>query len=173
MSNGKQRIPWFGIALIVFGAAILLRKFHFIELEYWSIFWPLLILLGLVIAGRGFSSNSHGRVFWGTVLFLFSLYFLLRSGDFNVASGFLFPPSVFLIIGLGFLMLFVNNPREWYFLLLALFFGGIGSLLLLVNYGYLYYWDVWELVRTYWPVALILVGVALLLRKRPRSIPPG
>ncbi|HUL42867.1 MAG TPA: DUF5668 domain-containing protein [Bacteroidota bacterium] len=172
MSNGKQKIPWLGIALIVFGAAILLRKFHFIELEYWSIFWPLLMLMGLVIAGRGFSANRHGKIFWGTVLFLFSLFFLLRAGDIMDVSAYLFPPSVFLIIGLAFLMLFLNNVREWYFLLLASVFGGIGSLLLLANYGYLYYWDVWELLRTYWPVVLIFLGVGLLLKRRPRSVPP-
>jgi hypothetical protein len=176
MSNGRKNIPWFGVALVVIGAAILLQKLHVIEVDFWTVFWPLMMLMGLVGVARGFSGEKRGKIFWGTVGFLFSLFFLLRSLDFVEIRPHMFLPAAFLVFGIAFLMLFVNTFRDWYLLIPAVILGGTGVMFLLAEYGFLYYWDVWQTFRVYWPAVLILFGLAIILKRRsgqPSNPPPA
>jgi len=167
MSNGRKGIPWFGVALVVVGVAILLQKLHVVEVEFGMVFWPLLMLLGLVGVARGFALGARGKIFWGTVGFLYALFFLLRSLDFVEIRPHMFLPATFLVFGIAFLMLSVNTFRDWYFLIPAAILGGTGAMFLLAEYGYLYYWDVWQAVRLYWPAVLILFGLGIILKRRP------
>lgn len=166
MSKNSQKIPWLGIVLIVFGVSILLRKLHVIEVGFFTIFWLLMVLMGLVIAGRGFSANRRGKIFWGTVLFLYSLFFVLRSSEIIEIEAHVFAPATFIVVGIAFLMLFVNNTRDWFYIIPALLFAGTGTAFFLADYGYFYYWDIWSGVRMYWPVALILLGLGVIFRRR-------
>lgn len=173
MDKNSRHISWFGIALIVIGVGLLISKLHILEIEFSTIFWPLLMLLGIVSVGRGFSGSRGGKIFWGTVLFLYSLYFLLRSLDLLEPHDSLFFSVGLLVFGFAFLMLFVNNFREWYYLIPAFILCGMGSVFLFSEYGFLDAWDVWDLARLYWPAALILFGLAMLLRHRSRQASPS
>lgn len=170
----KSRIPWFGVALVVIGIAILLDKSHIVELDLWTVFWPLMMLLALMSVARGFSQDRarRGRIFGGTVWFLYSLFFFLRASDFVEIRAHMFVPATFAIIGIAFLMLVVNDLRDWYFLVPAILLFGAGVVLMIAAYGMIEYWDVWEVVRTWWPVVLILFGVAMLFCRRQASPPP-
>lgn len=165
MSGDLKKISWFGLVLIVLGLFMLLDRFDLMRFHFSSIFWPLMMLLGIVAAARGFNHNKRGKVFWGSVLFLYSLYFLLKSIDYFDISGQTVFPATFLIFGIAFLMLYINNMKDWPFLIPSLMLIGIGSAFLLSEYGFLYRWDVIDAVRTYWPVILILTGIALLMRR--------
>jgi hypothetical protein len=159
-----------GLMLIVLGAALLLSRLHVLDIGFWTIFWPLLMLLGMLSVVGGFSKNRRGKIFWGTVLFLYALYFFMQNLDFLELRGHVFPPATFLIFGIAFLMLFVNNLNDWYFLIPSLFLGLIGLFLIMADYGYLYRSEVWEAVHVYWPIALILIGIGIILRRK--SQPP-
>lgn len=174
MKNNYQRLPWFGAALVVLGIVMLLDKLSILEIRFAAVFWPLVMLLGIGIVTKGFSRNATGKVFWGTLIFLYALFFFLRSIDALEIRGHLFLPGTFLILGFAFLMLFLNNVKEWFFLLPACILGGIGLLFILVEYDYLYGWEVWDLVHRYWPIALILVGLAVILRRKEQhhTTPP-
>ncbi len=183
MDNDNRHISWFGIALVVIGVALLVDRLHILQIEFPMVLLPLLMLLGIVIVGRGFSGNRGGKIFWGTVLFLYALYFLLRSLDFLEPRNYMFFSVGLLVFGCAFLMLFVNNFREWYYLIPAFILCGMGSMFVFTELGYLDAWDVWEVARLYWPAALILIGVALIMRHRARraashetpmdNLPPG
>ena len=168
MEEKKLRFPWFGIALIIFGAALLLRRMDIISVAFSQIFWSLMMVVGIVGVGRGFANSRRGRVFWGTVLFLYSLFFLLRSLDSVEIHFYMFFPGTFLIFGLAFVMMYLQDVRDWFLLIPALFLCAIGILLLLTETGYLYRWEVWEAIHLYWPVVLILLGIALIFRRRKR-----
>ncbi len=74
----NNNISWFGIALIVFGALLLLIKTDVLDFEFSQAIWAGLMLLGLGLVTQGFSRDKRGKVFWGTILFLYSLYFFLQ-----------------------------------------------------------------------------------------------
>lgn len=171
MKPSKSGVPLFGLALIVIGSAILLGKLHILHISFHSIFWPLVMILGLVGAGRGFSRNRRGQIFWNTVLFLYALFFFLRTSEFVEVHSHIVIPATFLIVGIAFLMTFVNNVRDWFFLAAALIFGGIGGFFILADLDYVSYWDVGESLAVYWPVALILFGLVILFRRRSCSAP--
>ncbi len=168
MTQGRTRISWFGLVLILIGLLLLFDRLRIVRIESQIILWSGLILLGFISVMRGFSDNRPGRVFWGTFIFLFALFFLLRSMDLMDIHAHMLPPALFLMVGISFLMLFLHTPKEWGLLIPAVAFGALGVVLIMVEYGYLYEWDVWDFIRTWWPLILILLGVSVVLRPRPR-----
>jgi len=160
------RFSVFGVLLIIIGSFLLLKQFHIIELR-WDIFlWGLLTIWSGDMYLRGFKKNENGKVFFGTTLFLFALYNLLRSLDFFEVHFHTFVPIIFIILGFSFLMVALTEPRSFVPLIPGFFLSGIGTLLLLDEYGYIDSFDVWNYVRVYWPIALILFGLMLIFRTR-------
>jgi len=173
----RRHFPWIGLLLIVAGAALLLNKLDVINVRFAQVLWPCLALLGLLQVGQGFSRNRSGQIFGGTILFLYSLFFFLRATDYVDFHGYMFFPATFLVVGIAFLMMYLNNMREWLFLVPSLLLITVGSIFFLSEMEYIDGWDAWHAVRTFWPVALILVGLAIILRRRNSSqgppIPPS
>ena len=65
--NDRQ-IPWFGIAIIVVGVAILLTRLHLVDLEFSNVFWPLMMGLAVVNVTRGFAKERRGQIFGGKLM---------------------------------------------------------------------------------------------------------
>jgi hypothetical protein len=172
MDTYKRQFSWFGVALILFGAALLMNKLNYVHFGFWNIFYVFLMLIGLAGVIRGFSENLKGKIFWSSVLFLYGVFFSLRNIDRYEFGYHLFLPASFLIFGIAFFMMFLNNFRDWHLLIPTFFLSGIGVAFLLSELGYIYYWDVWEMLHTYWPVVVILIGLALMIRRRPQIPPP-
>jgi MFS family permease len=110
----------------------------------------------------------RGRIFAGTLLFLYGLFFLLRTSEYVDIRLRMFFPATFLIIGVALLMVFLSNYRAWELLIAAGLLCGIGVAFLMTEVGYLDRYEVWETVRLYWPVGLVLLGIAMILRRRAR-----
>lgn len=168
----RFRGSWFGIALVIIGAALLLDRFDLVQFDFSTIFWPLVMLLGLVAAGRGFSLNKRGKIFWGTIWFLYGLFFYLRSADFVDVPSRMLMASSFLIFGVAFFMIFLNNIQDWVYLIPATILSALGVLLILARYDLISYWELRESIHLYWPIALILFGVGMILRRRTRDDTP-
>jgi len=163
MYNNKT--SWLGVVLIIIGIVMLLDKLDVINVDFGTILWPLLMLVGVIVVARGFSDNRRGKIYWGTVLFLYALFFLLKSIDyFEIYSQTFFPAS-FLIFGIAFLMMYLNNFKDWPLLIPALVLIALGCVFILTEYGIIYRWDVWNFISVYWPVILILFGIAILLKR--------
>ena len=170
MLKPSSRFPWFGIALIIFGALLILDKFNLINVSFHEIFWPIVMLLGLVGVGRGFTQSKRAKIFFGAVVFLFALFFMLNSFDSIEVNGAILAPSIFIIFGIACLMVFCNNFKDWFYLIPAVLLGGIGVALILSEMGLLYYWEVWDMVFMYWPIILVLFGLGMVIRRR--TTPP-
>ena len=162
----KGAVPLIAVALIVVGAVLLLDRLDVIRVGFDLVFWSLVMLFGLMRVVQGFSRDRRGRIFAGTVLFLYGLFFLLRSSDYVDVRMRMFLPATFLVFGIALLMMFINNYREWELLIPSFVFCGIGVAFVLSELGYLDPYEVREAVRLYWPVGLVVVGLALLLRRR-------
>jgi hypothetical protein len=171
MGNGNaiSRIPILGIILVLAGAGLLLDELHLLDFGWEKVLWLAVALLGALLTFRAFANNEQGRIFFGTVLFLFGVLFLLRSFDIVHRGAHVFWPAILVIIGMAFLMLYINNTREWALLFPAVLFVGLGAVFMLAELNYLCYWDVWDAVRQYWPVVLILIGMAMILERAVRK----
>jgi hypothetical protein len=166
MSANFKRVSRFGLVLVAVGILLLLKQLDVISIRFADIFWPLMMAFALIGVANGFRQGRGGKVFWTSAWFLFSMFFFLLSLDSVDLDGFLFFPSVLVVFGIAFLMLFINRPSDWYFLIPAATLITAGAMFLSTHYDYLSYWDVAESVHRYWPAALILFGAALLLRRR-------
>jgi hypothetical protein len=168
-SSRSFRIPWLGVIFVVLGLMLLIEKLGYYHLHFGMIFWPLVLIFGFMKVVEGFSGNNSGRIFFGTICFLYGVYFLLRSSDYFEMRFHMFLPATFIIIGFAFVMIFLNTPREWAFLLPAILLMSAGIAYLLSDVGYFSPWEVRELVRLYWPVGLIIAGLAIILRWRSQK----
>ena len=166
MDTKKPSISWFGIALVIVGAALLLIRLHVLDIKFSTIFWGVVSVFGLVAVTRGFSSNYRWKIFWGTLMFLFGVFFSLGSAGLIENHGHMFPSAFFLIFGIAFLMMYFNDVHEWLFLVPGLMFAGVGTLLILAEFEYLTHSDIFEAIHLYWPVVLIVVGVAFIFRRK-------
>ncbi len=171
MRYKNSSLSLFGIALVIVGVLLLLGRFHLIHIAFWSLFWPIMMVLALIGVARGFSQNRRGKIFWNTVWFLYGLFFFLRASDYFDVQTHLIFPATFLIVGIAFFMAYLAKMSDWFFLIPAIISGGVGTLFLLADLDYLSYWEVTDSLRTYWPVILILFGLLFLFRRKPQTPP--
>ncbi len=165
----ESRVSLFGILLVLLGTFMLLDRFALIHLGWSSILWMFGAAFGAAITVEGFLRKRQARVFWGSLMLFVSALLLMRLWRWVDFWGIHWLAVLSLALGLAFLMLFVYNPRQLGVLIPALIFGGFGAAEFLVEWGYMDWWDVRYYVRHYWPVLLILLGVAILLKRRPQA----
>ena len=161
-----MKFPWFGILLILVGAGLLLDRTGVISFGWHLFFWSVLAVYGGFKLINGFPAKRRGQVFWGAFFLGVGAYNVLSELDLYELPPFLAVPAFLVLIGLGFLLVFACTPRDWHLLVPGVFFLGLGTLTGLSDLGYMYRWDVMHFVSRYWPVALILFGVSLLLNRR-------
>lgn len=165
--NSKSSI--FGILLIVLGSILLLDRLEVISFGWGRIFWMFLGIWGAVLAVQGFTMKRRGRIFWGSLLFFFGIFFSLDAWNLIWLTDELGFAGMSLALGLAFVMLYVFEPRNVGVLVPAVLFVGFGAVMILVEYTYLDWWEVRRAIRDYWPVVLILWGLAILLKRRPQA----
>jgi hypothetical protein len=168
-NEGKNRhIPLVGILLILLGLILLLGQFGILDYGFWTIVTAGMVVYGAVLVIRSFSLQDRNKVFWGTVLFLAGLYFLLHSLGMIAIGGPAFIPVVFLILGFAFLMSYFYRFSDWHLLIPALFFIFLGGIIFAEDVGYLREVDVTYYLSNYWPILLIMFGAALVLKARKK-----
>ena len=153
-----------GVGLIMVGATMLLDRFNVIRFDWSTVLWGIIALYGFVKAIDGNTRKKSGRVFLGTFFFLLGLYNILCNLEVIAFRSYWWMPVLLLIIGFSILMVYVTSPKDWHMLVPAILLLGSGTAVILAEFGYLYRYDVAELLRTYWPIGLILFGIALIAR---------
>jgi len=152
-----------GLLLIFIGILLLTNKL-LPDILDWRRLYPIIIMaIGVWILSSTCCQHKKdkGGVFPGSVLFLIGLFFFLRNYDIIPYSYDVWPIYI-IILGLGFLALFIVKPRDWGTLIPAaifLFFGIVS----LFNIYYIIDWDAWDMVGDYWPIILILIGVSIII----------
>jgi hypothetical protein len=162
----SKRFPWFGIFLIVVGTGLLLDRLSILTFGWTRLFWSFCALCGFGMVILGFIREQRGNVFWGTVLFLYGLFFALRYFNAIEYHIHLFIPVSLVVFGLACTMKFVYDPRDWSTLIPGFFLVGLGGVIILAELGYIGRYDVWYYIKMYWPVILILMGISLFLKRK-------
>jgi hypothetical protein len=163
----------FGILLIALGAMLLLDRLEVVSFGWGRIFWMFIGLWGALLAAQGFTLKRRGRIFWGSLLFFLGIFFTLDAWDLIWLTDELGFGGVSLALGLAFVMVYVVEPRNFGVLVPAMLFVGFGVAMILVELNYLDWWEVRRVIRTYWPLVLILWGAAMLVKRRPQPSQPS
>ena len=159
----RKGFPVFAVLLILLGSLMLLDRAGVVTFGWLLIFWLIVTVFGGFKIVRGIRMASTGEVFWGTVFFFVGFYNAASdAGILYLPGGVLFP-AFLLVMGVGFLIGFISQPREWHLLVPALIFTCVGGLMTLVEMELVGRWTVVDAVRQWWPAGLILFGAALLL----------
>lgn len=160
-----QRFSWLGMGLVLVGGAMLLDRLNVVQVGWQSVVWALVAAYGTMKSIDGFNKKKSGRVFWGTFLFLFGAYNVLRGLDVIELRSYWLVPALLLIVGFSLLMMYLCTPRDWHLLVPAIALLGVGSSIVLTELGYFYRYDVIETIRMYWPISFVVFGLALVLRR--------
>jgi len=167
MARSYSIIP--GIILIAIGTLLLLNR---LDIYYfrWATLYPIILMfLGAIFMSRAFGGRDKGAIFPGTILFLVGLFFFLRNNYWLPFYYFRDSWPVFvLIIGIAFVALYAVKPYDWGVLIPGGLFLLLGSAFLLDRLHYLP-WGVREILGQLWPVALIILGIAILVGSLKRS----
>lgn len=163
------RLSWFPVALILTGTAMLLQRLHVIHLDWHAVFWGLVALGGVYKLIGGFAAKARGGVFWGTVFLAAGVFALLNVYEVIDPEPGLAVAGLLFALGVAFFLMFVVVPRDWYVLVPSLFFLLVGGAVLAVEMGYYDRWEVGPIIGAYWPVGLILFGLAILLNRGRRT----
>ena len=153
-----------GVLLIVIGTWIFLQRFFHLSFYWFRVYPVLLVLFGGFLIYHTFARRRSGGLFCGVVLLILGAFFFLRNFDFiPYFYADEYWPLFLVASGLGFVALFMFDPKEWGVLIPAgfLLFFGVGFSMRTFH-GYFWGWD--RFVETYWPAVLILIGAAVLVR---------
>ncbi len=156
MANDRQNI--------VLGSIFVLVGLMFLAVDLFAFDWAQLWPLFMLVAGVGFwvgyfaNRRNYGLLMPGTLMLLYgSLFLYCALTDWDQME--LLWPTFVLGPGLGLLMMYLGGRRENGLLVPASILIGLAALFFVV-FGPFH-----EYAR-YWPVLLILAGLAMLLRRR-------
>lgn len=169
--NETKRIPFdtttlVGGTLIIIGVLLLLSKLGIVMLSWRKILWVVGMIAGAFLAVRGILTDRRGKIFWGSLLFFVSLYYVLWVWWIVDHDRLLWLPSMSLAFGLSYLVLFLYDPSRLTLLIPSAWFIGAGVIGILWWWEYLEWFEMEDALRTYWPLALVAWGSALLLRRK-------
>ncbi|MEQ9466944.1 MAG: DUF5668 domain-containing protein [Ekhidna sp.] len=100
------------------------------------------------------ASSSHKRAIIGIILVIIGSIFLLDNLGFNIEIPYYLFSWPAILVVLGIVNLLSGNSRA------AMILIGLGAVF------YLHHFDVIN-IRTFWPVILIVIGLSVILRKKP------
>ena len=147
---------------------MMLRIFGIINTSSGEILSYVLAAYGIVTVYLSMGKNKRLNLFLGTVIFLSGIIlFVTNNFDFYKLSGILLP-SVFLIIGVGFLMLFIDDPAEKTILTLTVIFIAFGLILTIILGTFSvhsFFNAIRYIAQKYWILAVILIMIILLMKK--------
>lgn len=152
------------LILIGLGAYLLLHQFDFVSFRWVDIITYGFILAGFIMILNAFDNPQRkgllGGVFfltYGTALSMMRLGVVFPDDNFGWGT---------LILSIGFanLVYFAFHSERTGNLVWGALFGIAGGIMMLVYLGYISRWDVYDQLEVYWPVALILAGLIILLR---------
>ena len=160
--------------LIFLALSIILKLFGIIDVENTELIGYAMIFYGINLVYLSFGGKQQGLLFTGTVFFLVGLLlFLINNFEFINNKEIIFP-SILLILGTGFLMLFLDNTSKKNFLLVSLTFI-LSALIVTTLLGSitatLFVDSVVKITVKYLLIALVAIVLLIVLhRERKRSL---
>lgn len=156
-----------GLIFIFAGMGLLLNRLEIIDFG-WSQIYPILFLLLSLVSFISSIKGQRNSAFWAGIFLVLGLFFLLR--NFDIIPYFWFDefwPIFLIALGVGFIFLYIFKPSDWGVLIPGFILTLLGVLFIFETMDILH--DVFDLVLTYWPLILVIIGGILIagsIRKR-------
>lgn len=159
--------------LIIFLALTLLLKFlGIINITYYELAGYVLIFYGVGIVYTSMGLNKKISLFLGVILFFTGLLiFVINNYDITKFSNIVLP-SIFFILGAGFLVLFIDDYDNKLLAVISVIFfiSGIFFFLKLGTFSFSdFIKSILSIITKYWPLVLIITAIIVLLNKKQRS----
>lgn len=149
-----------GVFFIVIGIILLLNKLNMINFGWDEAVPYILIAISLISFYSAFTGKK-GNSFWGGFLGTLGAFYLLQ--NFDVFNYFWFGdtwPVFMLAFGVGFIVMFLFNPRDWGVLIPGGFFTLLGLNFFLETLDLSS--KTIHLIKNMWPLLLVLIGIGLI-----------
>lgn len=163
--NKSKGLPIFPVFLIFLGVGLLLNRLSFLQYNWKTIFWICLCAVSLVGLIQALYLHKRNSVFWSSFIFFLSAVIVIHRLQILDLDFWNFPATASLILGLSFLVLYLSEPKMFGNFILFLLFGSYGILYYLWWWNIIYWYDFKHLLKTYWPVLIILWGISLMFRR--------
>jgi len=160
---------WPAIILIIIGVLLILY-----QTDLFSISSANLISYGFVLIGAVFLIKSLNRtdrkgilggvffISFGIVMILMREHTLPRNDEFGFAA-------FFLALALGNIAYLPLKKDKSTNIIWGIVFAALGGLLLWAHYGYYPSWYIYDQIAMYWPLILIVVGSAIIIKAYVRK----
>lgn len=159
-----SRQSWGAILLIGLGVLLLLHQLDLIYLTFRDLFTYGMMVLGAVMLINGFGRESKKGVLsgvfflsYGLVLTLMKTRVFVRDDEFGFGA-------LFLCLALANLVFFALKNDKWPNLAWTVIFGVLGGSFMMSWYGYFSTWYIYDNIERFWPVALIILGAAIIAK---------
>lgn len=170
----EPRAVIIGSLLILIGITLLLDRLNVFYFRWDRLFWLMTLFLGGFFAVDGFLRKRRGRVFWGSMLFFISVYYVLLQWRLIDRYDFYTLPVILIALGFSFVSLYLYEPREVALLIPAILFVGTGTAAILWWWEVLEWYEIRHAIRVYWPLLFVVWGIALIVKRKPGHPPtPG
>ena len=168
-----DRTPWPAWILIVSGVVRLLHQLDYFEFNRANLFSYGFLLLGILFAIKAFKRPDRQGIFgavfflsYGIILTFIRYRVFVRDDEFAVAT-------LLLSLALANFVLFLMHRERWLNFTWGIITGLAGAAILSIQMGYYPHWYIYDLLEEYWPVALILLGLTIILKSYMRSRVPS
>ncbi|OGU77122.1 MAG: hypothetical protein A2V93_07110 [Ignavibacteria bacterium RBG_16_34_14] len=171
MSNNQLALIYL---LIFLALSIVLKLFGIIDFTSVELIGYALIFYGITLVYTSFGNKQTVILFIGSSLFLVGLIlFLINNYEFTNSKEIIFP-SLLLIIGINFLMLFFDDPTRKGYLAISLT-SIISAIIVTTLLGSItvktFFTSIINIGDKYWPIVLIAAGLIILLSREYKRKP--
>ncbi|MGB9590898.1 MAG: LiaF transmembrane domain-containing protein [Candidatus Kryptoniota bacterium] len=152
-----------GLLLLVTGVLLLLNRAGVMNINLLAVVGAVALVVGGERAITGYAASEQKKLFWGTFVFLTGFLMILVNYEVVPSGWDSLWPSVLIIPGLSFLMLYFSKPKEVLFLIISIVsvLAGWGGLVAMrENYDLTA--KLFTTLRVLVPAAIIFAGFYLL-----------
>ena len=157
----KNTSAFIGLFLILIGGALLFREFFYFDRYFIRSFG--FFILGVMGFFYAFSREPRKGLYISTIFLLVGSYYILADAGFYYTERGLNTSVYTLTAGIAFYPLFLFGKRNWKHMVFGNLLIGIGVLFLLFHFQVIPYFAFQNIIQDYWPVTLIIVGLAYLI----------
>lgn len=150
-----------GILLVIIGFAILLKPYYTLDFYFLRSYG--LFLLGILGLLKGLNASPRRSIYLPVFILSLGAYYILGGAGFYEIDRGLTLSVIMLLSGVSFYPLYFLVSRKWSYLLYGNLMMAVGLLFLAYYLDYIPTYIFRTVVEDYWPVVLIIIGVAYLI----------
>lgn len=160
---------WPAIILILIGILLLFYQTDLLNFSRADLISYGFVLLGALLLIKGLNRTDKRGILGGVFFSVFGIAMILMREQTLPRSDEIGFGTFFLALALGnFARLPFKHDKSTN-LIWGIVFGAIGSLFLWAYYGYYPSWYIYDQITLYWPVILIIIGAAIIIKGYIRS----